>query len=87
MDADQRAALVHNVPGVVGNLNGVPYGVRDQANRALIEDLLVDDQVMQNTKDTLENVRKSARFQKGRETSRFIVSLDISNVSVDDGST
>lgn len=87
LDADQRAALVHNAPGVVGNLNGVPYGVRDQANRALIEDLLVDDQVMQNTKDTLENVRKSARFQKGRETSRFIVSLDISNVSVDDGST
>jgi Alpha/beta hydrolase of unknown function (DUF1023). len=31
-----RTALAADLPGVVGNLEGVPYGVRDSANRALL---------------------------------------------------
>ena len=33
---DRRAVLAHAVPGVVGNLEGVPYSVRDTANRQFL---------------------------------------------------
>ena len=33
---DRRTVLAHAVPGVVGNLEGVPYSVRDTANRQFL---------------------------------------------------
>lgn len=40
--APLRAALSRDVPGIVGNLEGVPYAVRDVANRAFLAETVVD---------------------------------------------
>lgn len=88
LGADQRQALVRSASGVVGNLNGVPYAVRDEANRVLLEDLLADDEIAQRTKDTLLKVRESATVKdKAKEEPKFILTVDISNTLVDDRST
>lgn len=87
LGADQQQALVQNASGVVGNLNGVPYGARDEANRALIEELLVDDGIAQSTKDTLLKIREAAQTSDDEDTKKFILALDFSNTLVNDDST
>lgn len=36
LDAAEQVRLLHGAPVVVGNLDGVPYAVRDRANRAVL---------------------------------------------------
>lgn len=86
LGADQQQALVRNASGVVGNLNGVPYGVRDEANRVLLKDLLADDEIAQSTKDTLLKIREAASFVADEEDPKFVLSLDTSNIKLNDGS-
>lgn len=40
LDADQRDALIHAAPDVIGNLEGVAYSDRDTANRVYLDDRL-----------------------------------------------
>lgn len=42
LDADQRDALIHAAPAVIGNLEGVAYGDRDTANRVYLDEQLAD---------------------------------------------
>ncbi|WP_313546856.1 putative T7SS-secreted protein [Leifsonia aquatica] len=42
LDPDQRDALIHAFPSVIGNLEGVAYGDRDEANRIWLTDQLAD---------------------------------------------
>ncbi|MCQ1950698.1 alpha/beta hydrolase family protein [Arthrobacter sp. zg-Y859] len=37
----QRDGLAKSMPGLVGNLEGAPYAVRDQANRKVLEEVLL----------------------------------------------
>jgi len=42
LDADQQDALIHAIPAVIGNLGGVAYHARDEANRIVL-DQAIDD--------------------------------------------
>ncbi|QNV39829.1 hypothetical protein IDM48_10850 [Rothia amarae] len=80
LGADQQQALVQNASGVVGNLNGVPYGVRDEANRALLEDLKGDESLTPGTQQALEQLSSASQGED-----KFIITLDISPLKKEDG--
>ncbi|MDQ1129710.1 alpha/beta hydrolase [Microbacterium sp. SORGH_AS_0888] len=42
LDGDQRDALVHAAPAVIGNLGGVAYRARDEANRIVLDQAIED---------------------------------------------
>lgn len=42
LDDSQRDALIHAAPAIIGNLGGVAYATRDEANRIWLEDQLAD---------------------------------------------
>ncbi|MDR6691284.1 uncharacterized protein YukE [Microbacterium sp. 1154] len=42
LDAAQKDALIHAAPSIIGNLGGVAYAARDEANRIWLEDQLAD---------------------------------------------
>lgn len=42
LDDSQRDALIHAAPAIIGNLGGVAYAARDEANRIWLEDQLAD---------------------------------------------
>lgn len=80
LGADQQQALVQNASGVVGNLNGVPYGARDEANRALLEDLKGDESLTPGTQQALEQLSSASQGED-----KFIITLDISPLKKEDG--
>lgn len=86
LGADQRQALVQNASGVVGNLNGVPYGARDEANRALIEELLDDSDFDSKAQGTLKKIKDSASYVQDDDDPKFVLALDISNIKLNDES-
>lgn len=47
LDPSRRNELIELAPGLVGNLEGVPYGVRDEANRIFLSEAVaaVDDRL------------------------------------------
>lgn len=42
LDDSQKEALIHAAPAIIGNLGGVAYSARDEANRIWLEDQLAD---------------------------------------------
>lgn len=42
LDAAQKEALIHAAPAIIGNLGGVAYAARDEANRIWLEEQLAD---------------------------------------------
>ena len=42
LDDDQREALIHSAPAVIGNLGGVAYRARDEANRLVLDQAIQD---------------------------------------------
>lgn len=42
LDDSQKDALIHAAPAIIGNLGGVAYAARDEANRIWLEDQLAD---------------------------------------------
>jgi len=42
LDDSQKDALIHTAPSIIGNLGGVAYAARDEANRIWLEDQLAD---------------------------------------------
>lgn len=42
LDDDQREALIHSAPAVIGNLGGVAYRARDEANRIVLDRAIQD---------------------------------------------
>lgn len=84
LNSEQQEALLLALPGLVGNLEGAPYGTRDKANRKVLAILQAEfDDAFQNygttvtdyeflvRKDALESL-KAALDKDGR----YLISLD-----------
>lgn len=80
----QRRALMGAAPGLVGNLDGVSYGERDQALRGLLDDLLsgnkwvvAGESMDADTRTALENVKSSLNNDVGITDVRQLIQLDL----------
>ncbi|QHC56694.1 alpha/beta hydrolase [Rathayibacter tanaceti] len=86
----RQEALIGALPGVVGNLEGVPYGARAQANKKALTERItaLSEELAQESADgdparlrtietdfqALENIRNSLDTRAGQDP-RFLVSL------------
>ncbi|WP_324289897.1 alpha/beta hydrolase [Microbacterium sp. SL75] len=65
LDGDQQEALVHAAPAVIGNLGGVAYRARDEANRIVLDQAIADAKRSPLDKSeqiaALEALKKSAQ--------------------------
>jgi len=65
LDGDQQGALIHAIPAVIGNLGGVAYHARDEANRIVldqaIDDARHDPSTAPDQLAALEALKKSAQ--------------------------
>lgn len=78
LSASRQEALIAAVPGLIGNLNGVPYILRDQANRKLVAWLRGQPGQSQRICDALEGIEKSLTGRNGKLLEdRFLVSFDL----------
>jgi len=73
--ADERERLETFAPSVVGNLDGVPYTVRDRANRAVLASGLADHASSAARAAMLGQVRDSLVHEPGAPE-RYLVTLD-----------
>lgn len=72
---EERRALATTAPSVVGNLEGVPYSVRDRANRAVLTAGLADQRASAARTAMLGQVRESLVHEPGAPQ-RYLVTLD-----------
>lgn len=72
---DERDALVTDAPSVVGNLDGVPYAVRDRANRAVLAAGLADGATSAARTAMLGQVDRALDHEAGAPD-RFLITLD-----------
>jgi hypothetical protein len=75
LDDDARERLVAAAPSVVGNLEGVPYAVRDRANRSVLAAGLADDAASAARTAMLGQVRDSLVHEVGAPA-RYLITLD-----------
>lgn len=75
---DARALLTATVPGIIGNLNGIPYSVRNTANRQLIQILTTNPPADEATRKAIEGINNSLTGRNGKNAAdRFVVSFDL----------
>lgn len=75
LGAREQDTLVAHAPSIVGNLEGVPYVVRDRANRSTLATGLADPAASAARTAMLGQVRDSLRHEPG-DPSRSLVTLD-----------
>lgn len=75
LDGDERQVLETLAPAVVGNLDGVPYDVRDRANRVVLTAALADPATPASESAMLGQVRKSLHTEPG-DPYRSLITLD-----------
>jgi hypothetical protein len=75
LDPHERAVLERNAPVVVGNLDGVPYDVRDRANRAALAAGLADTSRAHPLTAMYGQVQTSLEQQPG-DPEKTLVTLD-----------
>ncbi|WIB36751.1 hypothetical protein [Curtobacterium sp. MCJR17_043] len=70
-----RTVLTDDAPAVVGNLDGVPFDVRDAANRAVLTSELADSQAPTALAAMLGQVQESLEQEPG-DPRKYLVTLD-----------
>lgn len=77
---DTQALLIAAMPGLIGNLNGVPYTTRDKANRTLMNVLRKDPKSSDAVRNAIQGIDNSLVDDEGNRTeNRFVVSYDLNN--------
>ncbi|MFK0005426.1 alpha/beta hydrolase [Paenarthrobacter sp. NPDC090520] len=59
LTSEQQAALLVAAPGIIGNLNGIPYAVRAKANRANLDAIFTDTRTSEGDKAVLRVIYDS----------------------------
>lgn len=77
----QQAALIVAAPGIIGNLNGVPYATRTKADKANLDAAFNDPRTSQETKDAVQSIYGALDARKGSKggstAERGLVSFDL----------
>ena len=88
LGADSRFALSNATPQLVGNLDGIPYSIRDQANRTVLtstmralDETIANESgrtVVENAKQQLHMLQSiSDALGDGRSNNRTLMTLDV----------
>ncbi|MFJ4026328.1 alpha/beta hydrolase [Paenarthrobacter sp. NPDC089989] len=77
MSSEQQAALLVAAPGIIGNLNGIPYAVRAKANRANLDAIYNDTRTSEGDKAVLREIYKALMpvDKKSTTAARSIISF------------
>ncbi len=67
LSAEQQAALLVAAPGVIGNLNGVPYKARAKANRVNLDSVFKDPRTSDADRAALEVIYDALEPRKGND--------------------
>lgn len=79
LDENQQKAFTFAAPGIVGNMDGVPYTARDQANHKLAKIVAEDPNTDEATREALESLLIAATMGDDG-IPRYVTSLDLSNI-------
>ncbi|WP_018134864.1 alpha/beta hydrolase [Acaricomes phytoseiuli] len=78
LGVQEQGALILMVPGIIGNLNGISYRQRAQANRINMENILADPKTSDDVRTALGAVRNKPQDRDGKLLSdRALISLDL----------
>lgn len=78
----QREAFVAQMPGFVGNLEGVRYSDRDRANRVLLDFFLAHPELTsEHAKKTLKRIEWALTYEQN-DVPRSLINLDLSNMEL-----
>ena len=82
LSSEQREVLIAQLPGFVGNLEGVRYADRDRANRVLLDFYVGHPELTSEyAKAALERIRSVlAKEEKG--VPRSLINLDLTNMDI-----
>ncbi|MGQ7787554.1 hypothetical protein [Nesterenkonia sp. K-15-9-6] len=84
LDEEQQEALTSDLPVIVGNTEGVPYEVRDQANKSTLIGLLDSPSTPDEHLPYLENIQDSVIGDEDSQGERLLLSLNVGVTGVDD---
>lgn len=79
LDPASKAALTAAVPGIIGNLNGVPYADRAKANKTTIDATYNDPNTTEATRKTLDTIKTALKVPGKNGTPRSVISFDLNN--------
>ncbi|WP_258804812.1 alpha/beta hydrolase [Pseudarthrobacter sp. NS4] len=78
-----KAALIAAVPGIIGNLNGVPYSDRAKANSTNIDAIYNDPNTTDATKKTLDTIKKQLEPKRDLAgnpiANRTVITFELNN--------
>lgn len=84
LSSAQKQALMEAAPGLVGNLDGVSYGERDQALRGLLDDLLsgnkwvvAGESMDGDTRTALDKIKANIGNKNDKKMMRQLIQLDL----------
>jgi Alpha/beta hydrolase len=72
----ERDRLIADAPTVIGNLNGVPYANRDEANRIALAAAAKDPNLTKDQKDTITQVEQALITRKGA-AARYLTDFNL----------
>lgn len=79
LDPASQAALTAAVPGIIGNLNGIPYADRAKANKTTIDAVYNDPGSTEGTRKTLDTIKTALKDPGKSGIPRSVISLDLNN--------
>ncbi len=79
LDPASKAALTAAVPGIIGNLNGIPYADRAKANKSTIDAVYNDPESSEATRKTLDTIKKAMNAPDKNGIPRSVISFDLNN--------
>ncbi len=79
---EQRVALLEQLPGFVGNLEGVRYADRDRANRILLGWFLANPWELSDYAEKALLLIQSVLEKEQKGAPRYLINLDLSNMNI-----
>lgn len=79
LDPASKAALTAAAPGIIGNLNGLPYADRAKANKTTIDAIYNDPNTADATRKTLDTINTALKDPNKSGIPRSVISLDLNN--------
>jgi hypothetical protein len=76
LDPDQQQAMAAYLPATVGNTEGVPYAVRDQANRNTLDYVIYGGLPWMSNHETYLQIQESLNSAGPGRGERFLLSFD-----------
>jgi|GEM_PF-6666925 len=73
---EQQDHLIQHHPLVMGNAEGIPYSVRDAANRQALDQMLADPELPVGQRRSLESVRDALAEAQRRDVPHQLIILD-----------